>query len=256
MTACHAQGSPGHYRAKPSVISVRALESVVLMDGRTGQYLTLDGVAGRIWDLLGEGCTVETIVSHLADEYDVAEDQASVDANGLLAAWLRQGLIEPRLARVVLKPAQTTSRTINAAHNGQESTAKANLVVPSTLRCTLMLLGIKVMLRVRGFMQSAAWIRARVELIEATESATVQTVQAIEYSVAMAAALYPGRARCLEQSLVLYYLLRKQGVAAKYRQGVQPHPFQAHAWVEYLGKVINDVDEHAVQFTPLPDQLP
>jgi hypothetical protein len=68
--------------------------------------------------------------------------------------------------------------------------------------------------------------------------------------------LYPGRARCLEQSLVLYYLLRRRGVALHYRQGVMPHPFQAHAWIEYRDEVITDVAEHAAQFACMPDQLP
>jgi hypothetical protein len=74
--------------------------------------------------------------------------------------------------------------------------------------------------------------------------------------VALAGALYPGRARCLEQSLVLYYLLRGRGVAARYCQGVQPNPFQAHAWIEYRGEIITDVEEHVARFARLPDQLP
>jgi hypothetical protein len=84
----------------------------------------------------------------------------------------------------------------------------------------------------------------------------IDAVRGAARSVAMAAALYPGRARCLEQSLVLYYLLRRRGVAVRYRQGVMPHPFQAHAWIEYDGEVITDVAEHAAQFSSLPDQLP
>lgn len=81
-------------------------------------------------------------------------------------------------------------------------------------------------------------------------------MKATERAVAMAGALYPGRALCLEQSLVLYYLLRRQRVAVRYCQGIQPHPFEAHAWVEYEGKPLNDVAEHAKLFTRFPDQLP
>ena len=55
---------------------------------------------------------------------------------------------------------------------------------------------------------------------------------------------------------MLYYLLRKQGVAVQYCQGVQPHPFLAHAWIEYGGEPINDVPEHVTFFTRLPAQLP
>ena len=35
-----------------------------------------------------------------------------------------------------------------------------------------------------------------------------------------------------------------------------PYPFQAHAWIEYRGEVVNDVPEHAGFFARLPEQLP
>jgi hypothetical protein len=81
-------------------------------------------------------------------------------------------------------------------------------------------------------------------------------VAAIEQAVAMAAALYPGRALCLEQSLALYDVLRRQGVSVSFRMGVQPHPFQAHAWIEHGGTPINDIAEHIKPFMRLPDVLP
>ena len=88
------------------------------------------------------------------------------------------------------------------------------------------------------------------------ESIDLATARTAEYRVAMVGALYPGRARCLEQSLTLYVLLRCKGVAVKYRHGVKRYPFQAHVWIEYQGQVINDVSEHVEQFAILPDQLP
>jgi transglutaminase-like putative cysteine protease len=119
-----------------------------------------------------------------------------------------------------------------------------------------MLFATKVMLRARGFVATIAWVRGRVAGISASTSATLEEVRAVQWPLAVAAALYPGRARCLEQSLVLYYLLRRDGIAARYCQGVKPYPFQAHAWVEYRGEPINDVAEHAGQFARLPEQLP
>ena len=71
--------------------------------------------------------------------------------------------------------------------------------------------------------------------------------------VAMAAAFYPGRALCLEQSIALYGSLRWAGVDATLRLGVQPHPFKAHAWVEYKGRPIHEDDEGLRAFVPLPE---
>ncbi|MGH7508979.1 MAG: lasso peptide biosynthesis B2 protein [Gemmatimonadales bacterium] len=136
------------------------------------------------------------------------------------------------------------------------ATDAGGLRVLSVLWCGLVITWIKLLLRVVGFRGTLSWIRRRVERIPATADVNIERVRAVEYAVAMAGALYIGRAKCLEQSLTLYYMLRRKGVAVKYYQGVQPYPFQAHAWVEYRSEVINDVEEHARFFARLPEQLP
>lgn len=49
-------------------------------------------------------------------------------------------------------------------------------------------------------------------------------------------------ANCLKKSLVLWGLLRRQGIESELRIGVQKEEenFAAHAWVEYEGFVLND----------------
>lgn len=128
--------------------------------------------------------------------------------------------------------------------------------VPSVLRCGMILFALKVALGVVGFSRTIRWIGRRVSQVRVRSSATVATVAAADHAVAAAAAFYPGRALCLEQSLVLYYILRLQGVGVEYCHGVRPHPFEAHAWIEYKGKVVNDVAEHLIPFARLPSQLP
>jgi hypothetical protein len=128
--------------------------------------------------------------------------------------------------------------------------------VPSVLRCGFMIFVVKVMLKTRGFGRTIRWIRRRVNVTPETVCANLERVKATEYAVALAGALYPGRALCLEQSLALYWLLRQQRVRVRYCQGVQAHPFLAHAWVEYRGEPINDVMEHVNWFARLPDELP
>jgi len=46
---------------------------------------------------------------------------------------------------------------------------------------------------------------------------------------------------CLEQSLTLWYLLRRQGIPACLRIGVRKEneKFEAHAWVEHGGEALN-----------------
>jgi hypothetical protein len=128
--------------------------------------------------------------------------------------------------------------------------------IPSVPRCWFMISVVKLLLKIRGFGRTIQWIRQRVKGVAAASSVDVETVKRAEFAVAMTGAFYPGRALCLEQSLTLYYLLRRQGIGVKYCQGVQPYPFEAHAWIEYRGEVINDVAEHARLFARLPEQLP
>jgi hypothetical protein len=63
----------------------------------------------------------------------------------------------------------------------------------------------------------------------------LEVAEVVARRVATAAAFYPGRALCLEQSMALYYCLLRLGIRASFRIGVQPVGFAAHAWVEYRG---------------------
>jgi hypothetical protein len=134
--------------------------------------------------------------------------------------------------------------------------ANGQIGFPSLSRCMVAILAIKIALRLRGYGWTLQWIRQHVVAIPAILAVKREDAANVERAVATAGALFPGRALCLEQSLALYYLLRRQGIAVKYCQGIQAHPFEAHAWVEYRGFPLNDVAEHARLFEPFPDQLP
>ncbi len=142
------------------------------------------------------------------------------------------------------------------ATRGQAVSAAPEIRVPSVMKSGFMILALKASLKVRGYKRTIEWIRRRVERVPARADVEPAVVKAAEWWVAMAAAFYPGRAQCLERSLVLYYVLRKQGVEVRYCHGVQPWPLISHAWVEYRGEVINDIPERVKEFSRLPEQLP
>lgn len=79
-------------------------------------------------------------------------------------------------------------------------------------------------------------------------SRTAQIVQ-----IAARRGLY--RANCLQQSLCLWWVLQQQGIATDLRIGVRKGEQQldAHAWVEYRGKVLNDRPDIAQEFFPFKD---
>ena len=65
------------------------------------------------------------------------------------------------------------------------------------------------------------------------------------------------RPTCLPQSLVLCWLLRRQGLAGELRIGVRPEPsrLEAHAWVEFQGRPLNDGADVARRFAPFPREI-
>jgi hypothetical protein len=138
----------------------------------------------------------------------------------------------------------------------ETSTASNEIRVPSVLESGVMIAALKLSLKVRGYKRTIEWIKRRVERVPVRMDVPLTVVKAAEWWVAMAAAFYPGRAQCLERSLVLYYVLRRQGVPVRYCHGVQPSPLTSHAWVEYRGEVVNDVPERVREFSKLPEQLP
>jgi hypothetical protein len=142
---------------------------------------------------------------------------------------------------------------VTAASVGEERVRERG--VPGVVACGLVITGLKLGLATAGFARTLRWVERRTApAMERPGDATI--IERVAHAVALAAALYPGRALCLEQSLALYYLLRRRGIDARLRLGVQPHPFSAHAWVEYGGVPLNDFPEHVKHFIALPEVRP
>jgi transglutaminase superfamily protein len=62
---------------------------------------------------------------------------------------------------------------------------------------------------------------------------------------------------CLEQSLVLWWLLQKRGVEADLLIGARKdaNRFEAHAWVEFAGAALNSTGEGHLHFVPFEEQI-
>ena len=124
------------------------------------------------------------------------------------------------------------------------------------IACGLLLIGLKLALALLGFTRTRRLVEAYTCRPPVLPPVPMLRVAELERVVALAAAFCPGRALCLEQSLMLHALLRRAGVVSRLRLGVQPHPFAAHAWIEVDGMPVNDVVEHVRHFTAFPDGLP
>lgn len=132
--------------------------------------------------------------------------------------------------------------------SGTNASARAG--APRIVTCLMLLAVVDFSLRVFGLRRTVRGMRRLVGHRRSDVRPGLITNAA--HAVATAAAFYPRRALCLEQSLVLYWVLRRRGVEAQLRVGVQPFPFTAHAWVEHNGHPINEQEDFVTQLAPFP----
>ena len=122
---------------------------------------------------------------------------------------------------------------------------------PGVLRCLLLLFFCDVALRVLGFARTLRWARAMAGNRE--QDVADEVIRETLRKVIVATAFYPGRSKCLEQTLASYMLLRRRGARVQIRFGVQPYPFYAHAWLELDGQPLTEKPELVSRFALLPD---
>lgn len=132
-----------------------------------------------------------------------------------------------------------------------------NLEAPAQglfLRAWIMLPLVAASLRMRGF--GATQRSLQRSILNATRSAVQgpsgelaavddSRVPLIARMVAAAARRSALQADCLERSLTLWWLLGRQGIASQLRIGTRKagDRLDAHAWVEYRGKSLNEIDD-------------
>jgi hypothetical protein len=96
---------------------------------------------------------------------------------------------------------------------------------------------------------------ARLPLNSSRQSTSPVAIKTIVWAVEAASRLQPGGVKCLAQALATQYLLALNGYVAHLRIGVAKEAsgkLEAHAWVEYQGKVIIGGIQDLSTFTPLP----
>lgn len=116
------------------------------------------------------------------------------------------------------------------------------------LRAAALLPVVKASLRLRGFKKTRESLeeRQRRESVRAAQTGSApEQVLRTSRMVRAAAHWATVGASCLEESLTLWHLLRKQGHAARLRIGVRKtaEKFEAHAWVEHEGVALNQIEE-------------
>jgi len=106
----------------------------------------------------------------------------------------------------------------------------------------------KASLRWRGYNQTYAYLQKRLKARVSPAAALGDVSVSAQQTCRMVGAAQRRslmKFTCLEESLVLWYLLRGHGIEARLRIGVRKigDKFEAHAWVEYGGEALNQPEQ-------------
>ena len=77
----------------PHVLSRMAADEAVVLNLESEEYYGLDGVGGRLWELVEEGITFGQAVSTLQGEYAVDRDRLTEDLRSVLGDLVDKGLV-------------------------------------------------------------------------------------------------------------------------------------------------------------------
>jgi hypothetical protein len=84
-----------HYRIPDDVLHRVVQDDTVVLNAATNAYVSLNGSAGRIWELFGAGHSADEVQSMMADEFDAQPDVLAADVATTLQSLLQRGLLEP-----------------------------------------------------------------------------------------------------------------------------------------------------------------
>jgi hypothetical protein len=118
-----------------------------------------------------------------------------------------------------------------------------------------MLAVVSVLIRLLNYQRTE---RLLARLVSTTPASDATVTEAFAFAARLASLIriagrhLPANATCLRQSLLLWWILRRQGLAAQVCIGVSTGDgFAAHAWVEIDGQPVNDVADVAERFAVL-----
>jgi hypothetical protein len=126
------------------------------------------------------------------------------------------------------------------------------------LRAAALLPLISLSLRLRGFRKTQASLQKYLSTSSKEDDFSVPSRVGLTVRMVRAAVRHSiGHPSCLEESLALWWLLGRQGIASELRIGVRKHveKFEAHAWVERKGVAVNEPEslhEHYAALSSTP----
>jgi hypothetical protein len=126
------------------------------------------------------------------------------------------------------------------------------------LRAAALLPLVSWSLRSRGFQKTRAFLEKFLSSPEDVADTSAPERTDLTMRMVRAAVRHSaGHPTCLEESLVLWWLLGRRGIASELRIGVRKHDekFEAHAWVERHGTALNEPESNHQHYAPFDAAL-
>jgi len=212
----------------------------ILMCLQSSRFHTLDEVGTLVWRALSAGRTTSELIAEVAQACDAPPADIANDIKTFVRQLHGMGLVSFRPRAVVARKPDTLLSGVAPS---------VTVRCPSTPRLIWQLTLSATSLRLWGLKRTLDTVYRRTPGVNGQPDGSEKEIAA---RLSAAASWTPLRTECLEQSLALLWILRRQGVAAHLRIGVQPFPFFAHAWVEHRGTPINDTVEKLKLYRPFP----
>ncbi|HJU42917.1 MAG TPA: lasso peptide biosynthesis B2 protein [Vicinamibacterales bacterium] len=224
---------------------------MVILCLESGRYFTLDESARRIWTCIAEqGWSIHATAHAIAAQAGAEQDLETITADVAVfieilkqKKLLQSGITDPHIGDHVEAVPRLPAWTWAAARLGPRRSIWSGVVGLAVTRILLRRIGL------RGTLALLA-----VTLKNHPRRQVDERIQSVfAHRLRSAAIMCPLRTACLEQSICLLWMMRRQGVDANLRIGVAPFPFLAHAWVEHCGRPVNETADSIAMFQIMTD---
>lgn len=208
---------------------------VVILDLRTESYFSLDPVGSSMWTLLLKHGDRQGALGALRRKYAVDGARLEADLDAFIRRCAESGFL------------RTDDTPPGEAPTPPVRVGKRRFL---TIRAWSSLLRTSRMLARRGFAETYRRIAATPKPEDSTDGE--ERLRKALGAFAMAENFFHMKRApedCVPRSLALFRFLRSVGLPVEHCIGVRRFPFQAHAWVEYRGRVIHDNPIQSKVFT-------
>lgn len=82
------------YRPKPDCMACEYGEGLAILDIHSNTYFSLDPVGATVWTALGDGASIDTLVSAVVTEFDVSPGVCRSDVESFVSTLMKENLLE------------------------------------------------------------------------------------------------------------------------------------------------------------------